>query len=1442
MAEKKAQNQTMPRALPKENSIPIRAPNISSSTSVKLRKSSNIFSTLVRKARRKKTGNKNSQDGVKNLLMSSQNESGSSTLSAHIEEEVEMNCQNFEKKCSQNQEIFWEGRAICSETNTSNHSGSSNRTQRNIINLRTTQSYSGFKAANFQKVQNESKQISEEKPTEDDYFIETSPEDTVITSYQSFVKTPLDITHAEALQYLQEVINSFHESENHIMQLLAKYISDPITQQEMKTAICNHSKLQWEAERRSASLANDIWIQQLEIGRAQENIIQGTLQSLVNQNRQLQIENESIYRKYEKSKKCSDQKNRFQECDSQVDAVLRHNEKLEAKLKSSFKKIESLEGELITIQKQNSSMEDQLRESAGKIRNMKALLHGMKTDHNIEQVALNFKLETQERLLQAAFDLGSLALDDIDHLKAQIDNFPFDFKWPQLTVRNDSLTDLIHLCRSCIHELSNELFNLYSEAALKDKDIATLRETNANLQQTTKIYLAELETMAKEVEESKSLKNEKYLLEQKSHMLESSLKLSTEKVDQFQTEYEAEKTQLLKSLKDQEKYIEELEAKDKMIEETKVFLSNITTENVSLQNEIATLNRIIKESGAGDVVKEIEHKHEEIQYFKMELERVRNENIQLKSHSDTTQHANAVLASNQELAQKALQRQINDLEKLNEDNQNLKQTLENKHQTVISLKNERVKYLEEKGVLKSIIQRLKNELSKINQLEDNLTTVSREASKISLIANYNKQQSNKFKQEIIERDNIIIQMQTSLQKLHEIQLENSKEKLTLCHQLNEASQLKQRLSNVLESEVKKNAELGQSKEAIVKSVSSQFQRIEDKHRNERTAIRILLRDIKTVTQDKETAIQQQQQLQVQQLKAKLSEQEEAFQIASKELSIKNGEIKELRSEMDRYEKLHKDSNEKFENEASKYELNVKQLKKLIEQLRSDKKDLEKSIEYLKNNVEKLYKDLNESRQSEKTTLDALRKAREEDEHTKELLNGKILESTKIILEKDKLSEEKSKLLNENDTLTKETEYLNAMMDNVVNDFEKSLRTAEDKEKLFKEELKESQQIIHHHSIEIVELKQSVELKTERIEELEDLLKMEHIQENRFNRLKEEMEQLEKDSEELREVKTNLEKQLFELQDDHSQMKNHITSLENESDVLESQLKIVLDQKEEDYVFYKKHIAEISKTRDELEEQSKKEISMLRMELQDLNNRLVNEKTAYETLSQIHKDISGKFMRSIKDLVEAKNSKCDMQDKMHKNQKYLDNVENDQKQFLKQIKDLTEKLEFSQTHTKKIEDEKRILESNYNMTIEQCRRLEEQVNDIKKDHQTEHIQYNSDKHKEDNTSQEEMEEMKSEIERKIATIHRLKMEVLELQKEITLLQLQKSEIMLQLHETEIRLETEKNLGDQLKNTQKLLLVAVLQLKDEGKIDSSDCIHLLHMVSSSSPINLDMKTEN
>lgn len=47
-------------------------------------------------------------------------------------------------------------------------------------------------------------------------------------------------------------------------------------------------------------MASDMWIHQIEIGRAQERTLQETLNTLVKQNRQLQIDNEIMFRKHEK--------------------------------------------------------------------------------------------------------------------------------------------------------------------------------------------------------------------------------------------------------------------------------------------------------------------------------------------------------------------------------------------------------------------------------------------------------------------------------------------------------------------------------------------------------------------------------------------------------------------------------------------------------------------------------------------------------------------------------------------------------------------------------------------------------------------------------------------------------------------------------------------------------------------------------------------------------------------------------------------------------------------------------------------------------------------------------------------------------------------------------------------------------------------------------------
>lgn len=64
-------------------------------------------------------------------------------------------------------------------------------------------------------------------------------------------------------------------------------------------AVFQHSKLQLETERRVQSLSNELWLQQADISRNQERIVQDTLNSIINQNRQLQEDNENLTRKNE---------------------------------------------------------------------------------------------------------------------------------------------------------------------------------------------------------------------------------------------------------------------------------------------------------------------------------------------------------------------------------------------------------------------------------------------------------------------------------------------------------------------------------------------------------------------------------------------------------------------------------------------------------------------------------------------------------------------------------------------------------------------------------------------------------------------------------------------------------------------------------------------------------------------------------------------------------------------------------------------------------------------------------------------------------------------------------------------------------------------------------------------------------------------------------------
>lgn len=115
--------------------------------------------------------------------------------------------------------------------------------------------------------------------------------------------------------------------------------------------------------------------------------------------------------------------------------MLRHNEKLQSKLESLFKKMECLESELGLFQKQNNTMEDQLREYVTKMQSLKSAFHKMKTDYEIERVSLSIQLDSKERILQETGVVSQVVLSDLDTLKRQFTQL----NWTRIEVSDSSI-------------------------------------------------------------------------------------------------------------------------------------------------------------------------------------------------------------------------------------------------------------------------------------------------------------------------------------------------------------------------------------------------------------------------------------------------------------------------------------------------------------------------------------------------------------------------------------------------------------------------------------------------------------------------------------------------------------------------------------------------------------------------------------------------------------------------------------------------------------------------------------------------------------------------------------------------------------------------------------------------------------------------------------------
>ncbi|VEN59482.1 unnamed protein product [Callosobruchus maculatus] len=365
-----------------------------------------------------------------------------------------------------------------------------------------------------------------------------------------------------------------------------------------------------------------------------------------------------------------------------MDHMEKHNEKLQYKLERYLAQIEHLENELHILQKQNDGLEQQLRHSTSQIQNIKAIFQRSKTDYELEILDINHRLLQSEAIIKEAAEAGDILLEDLDSIKKQIKSRSLAVNWNKFKCRGSGLTDLIHLARICINELSKELFNQCNETNLRDKDIQNLQETNSKLQENLKRSIGELNSISLKINDGTLVDVNQMIHEQKYKTLEAEVKVLEEKMENAATKHDQEKKDLLKEIEELVASNRELSEKDKMMEQTKLYLSSVTSENLALHRQIEGLNRVLSESGAGDVFKEMSHAQEQLVYFQSQYHQLLNEKQVWVSQNEHLRLENRNIVEQYEERLRIIQHQLIELQGANEENGTLKQKLEQERQTV----------------------------------------------------------------------------------------------------------------------------------------------------------------------------------------------------------------------------------------------------------------------------------------------------------------------------------------------------------------------------------------------------------------------------------------------------------------------------------------------------------------------------------------------------------------------------------------------------------------------------------------------------------------------------------------------------------------------------------------------------------------------------------------
>ncbi|VEN47913.1 unnamed protein product [Callosobruchus maculatus] len=518
--------------------------------------------------------------------------------------------------------------------------------------------------------------------------------------------------------------------------------------------------------------------------------------------------------------------------------------------------------------------------------------------------------------------------------------------------------------------------------------------------------------------------------------------------------------------------------------------------------------------------------------------------------------------------------------------------------------------------------------------------------------------------------------------------------------------------------------------------------------------------------------------------------------------------------------------ERINSDIIKYTETVRKLEKLLiqreatcDQLKSERDNLEKTVEYLQNNTQKLHHDLNESRKNEKELKDALNKC--------------ITSKEALVKDKRDLQYMLTVVNEEKNKLSNEVEQMNGICEKVIKECEDNMRKSLEKEEAFRKEFEDSKLIVLSS---VKEGERLANLLCEKQDQIKQLIEENETLTKRERNYTDTIRLFENQKTQYIELKNKnikLEGDLAELRSEYKNLITHSEAVSRELQNLRNQWTMTMCQKEDECRFLNMHVDETLRKCSEVQEQNKLEINQLKLQLNEVTQQLENEKSAYSALSQVHKEVSAKLIKSIKDVVDERNAKQEAETNLKAVQTELDRLKSEKSDLQQQVNVLLDGLNDSKNRINTLTQEKGNtqcslddLQRRYGDMLKKCLTLENEVRSVELHNNCELSHA---------TLRDQVDQLKKGFQENNETIVSLKQDINKLMQQITTLEFQKSEVTLRLHEMQRKYETEQKVCEKLQSKHKLVLESLMKMKEDGRMDGSECNLLIGMVQSSCTSN-------